>query len=90
MALYSTLAEDQETLDCFLDFQETKESPMKIQYPVTDLLVSRHDAQSESVNPLTCNSDLAEKKTPFPSSFFKYCRTLRATSRCGFLGLAMN
>ena len=44
MALYSASAEDLETVNCFLDFQDTKESPMKMLYPVTDFLVSEHEA----------------------------------------------
>ena len=40
---------------------------MKMQYLVVDL-VSRHKAQSESTKPLTCNSTVEEKKTPFPGS----------------------
>ena len=47
-ALYSASVEDLETVFCFLDFQQTREEPMRIQKPVTDLLVSGHLAQSES------------------------------------------
>ena len=46
--LYSASAEDLETIACFLDFQESIESPRNIQNPVTNLLVSRHDPQSIS------------------------------------------
>ena len=68
MALYSASAEDLDTIACFFDFQEINESPRKMQYPVIDLLVSRHDAQSASLNPLTSSSDFAKKKTHFPGS----------------------
>ena len=34
---YSVSVEDWETIDCFLLFQEIRESPKKIQNPVTDL-----------------------------------------------------
>uniref|UniRef100_A0A7N2REG5 Uncharacterized protein n=1 Tax=Quercus lobata TaxID=97700 RepID=A0A7N2REG5_QUELO len=71
MALYSASIENLEIVDCFFDFQETNESLIKMQYPVTDLLVSGKDAQFESLNPLTWNSKLAEMKTPFLGSFFK-------------------
>jgi len=37
MARYSASVDDWETIDCFLLFQEIKESPKKIQNPVTDL-----------------------------------------------------
>ena len=43
--LYSASIEDLETVHCFFDFQEIKDAPMKIQKPVTDLLVSGHVAQ---------------------------------------------
>jgi hypothetical protein len=45
---YSTYAEDWEMIVCFLDFQETKESPKKVHKPVTDFLVSGQPAQLES------------------------------------------
>ncbi|KAJ0510573.1 hypothetical protein HanIR_Chr11g0542321 [Helianthus annuus] len=48
MDLYSASADERETMLCFLLFQETREFPRKIQYPVTDLLLSTHLAQSES------------------------------------------
>ena len=37
MARYSASVDDWETIDCFLLFQEIRESPKKIQNPVTDL-----------------------------------------------------
>jgi len=37
MARYSASVDDSETIDCFLLFQEIRESPKKIQNPVTDL-----------------------------------------------------
>ena len=46
-ALYSALADDQETVCCFLDFQEINDLPRKTQQHVIDLLVSGHPAQSE-------------------------------------------
>ena len=41
--LYSAFVEDLEIMDCFFDFQDTKESPMKMLYPVIDLLVSGYE-----------------------------------------------
>ena len=64
MALYSTSAEDLETMNCFLDFHEIRESPKKIQYPVVDLLVSIQDAQFASVYAFKCKSDLDDKRIP--------------------------
>ena len=39
----------------FLDFNEINESPKKVQYLVTDLHESGHDAQSKSTKYLICN-----------------------------------
>lgn len=50
--LYSASANDLETIFCFLDFHETKESPKKIQKPIINLLVSGPDAQSTSAKAL--------------------------------------
>jgi hypothetical protein len=36
MARYSASADDREMVCCFLDFQEMRESPRKVQKPVTD------------------------------------------------------
>ena len=49
-----------------------------MQDPVTDILVSRHEAQFESTMPFTRSSALDDKNIPFPSSFFKYNRILSA------------
>ena len=89
MNLYSASIEDLVKVDCFLDFQDTKESPMKMLFPVTDLLVSGHEAQSAFAKPFKWISVLEENKSPFLGSFLKYCKTLYAASRCGLLGLDM-
>lgn len=49
---YLAFAEEQETLGCLLDFQETKEFPRNTQYLVVDLQVSRHETQLESLKVL--------------------------------------
>ena len=90
MDLYLASAKDLETVDCFLDFPDTKESPRKMVYPVTDLLVSRHAAQSASANPFKCKSVVAENISPLPGSLFKYYNTLCAASKCGLLDLDIN
>ncbi|PHT49876.1 hypothetical protein CQW23_09623 [Capsicum baccatum] len=46
--LYSTSAELRETVCCFFDFQEIKDSPNFTAKPVTDFLVFGYAAQSES------------------------------------------
>ncbi|PHU17253.1 hypothetical protein BC332_12948 [Capsicum chinense] len=48
MLLYSSSAELLDTVCYFLDFQDIKNSPKYTTYPVTDLLVFGHAAQSES------------------------------------------
>lgn len=60
MALYSASDEDLDTVGCFLDFQEMRLESRKIQYPVTDHLVSRHAAQSESLKPFKTKLEKAE------------------------------
>ena len=74
--LYSDSAEDRETVCCFFDFHEIKDSPRKTQKPVTDLLVSGHEAQFASAKAFKCNSNLLEKNKPFPGELFRYCKNL--------------
>ena len=62
--LYSASIADLEIVACFLDFQDTKEEPRKIQKPVVDLRVSRQLSQSTSAYPFILKSDVAEKKRP--------------------------
>ena len=62
--LYSISAEDLDTACCFLDFYETRESPIKTQKPVTDLLVSRKVAQSASAKAFSSTGEEEEKKIP--------------------------
>ena len=59
-ALYSASAELLEIVGCFLVHQEMRESPIKIQTPVIDLRIMRHDAQAESENPPNCKLDNGE------------------------------
>ena len=72
MALYSALAKNQETMDCFLERQERRESPKKMQKPVTDLWVSEQPAQSKSQNPLSCKELIEEKNSPYPGVPLRY------------------
>ena len=66
MALHSTSVEDLDTMDYFLDFHDTRESPKNMQYPVVDLLVSMQDAQSASVYAFKWKLDVANSKIPCP------------------------
>ena len=90
MDLYSVSDEDRDTVCCFLDFHEIKETPRKTQNPVTDLLVLGQEAQSTSAKAFKCKSNLLEKNRPCPSVPLRYCRTLLATCKCGSLGGALN
>ena len=64
MALYFASAEDLETIDCFLDFHEIRESPKKMQKLVANLLVSIEDAQFASVYLLSENMTWMTKEYP--------------------------
>ena len=88
--LYSDFVEDRDTVCCFLDFHEIKESPRKTQNPITDFLVSRQEAQSASAKAFKCKSDLLEKNRPCPGVPLRYYRTLLVACKCGSLGCAMN
>ena len=76
IALYSASAEDLETVCCFFDFQDIKESPRNTQYPVIDLLVSGQPAQSESEKDFKCKLLEEEKNSPCPGDPLIYLRTL--------------
>ena len=60
MALYFAFAENLDTVVCFFDLHDTKECPKNIQYPMVDLRVSGHPAQSKSEKALMCNSEVDE------------------------------
>ena len=64
MALYLASVEDLETIDCFLERQEMRESPRNIQNPVTDRQVSKHPAQSESQKALKLDVVWEGKNNP--------------------------
>ena len=49
IALYSASKELLEMVCCFFDFQEIRDSPGYMEKPVTNFLVSRKVAQSESL-----------------------------------------
>ena len=76
IALYSASAEDLETVCCFFDFQDIKESPRNTQYSVIGLLISRQLAQSESEKDFRCKLLEEEKNNPYPGDPLIYLRTL--------------
>ena len=63
-ALYSASADDLEMVGCFLDFQEIRESPKKMQNPVTDFLESAQVAQSASENARNWKEEDVGKSKP--------------------------
>ena len=64
MNLYSASAEDNETVACFLDFQEIGLPPMVMKYPLTDFLVVGQAAQSESQKASSLKFGLLFNKIP--------------------------
>lgn len=74
-ALYSTSANDQETIVCFLAFQEIKEPARKMQKAVIDLLESLHDSQSASKKAVSHNEEEEERKMPCPGVDLRYRRS---------------
>ncbi|CAL8988629.1 unnamed protein product [Prunus brigantina] len=71
MDLYSDSAEERDTIDCFLLFQDMGAPPRKMQNPVTDRLVVGQLAQSASQYPFNCSLPCDGNKTPWPGAFFK-------------------
>lgn len=65
-ALYSASADEREMVSCFLALKETKESPKKIQNPVTDLRESSQVLQSTSEKARNFKEEAAEKYNPCP------------------------
>ena len=63
-ALYSASTKDLLTVGCFFDFQDMRESPMKIVKPVTLRLVSMQPPQSLLEYALKCRSDEAFRNKP--------------------------
>ena len=86
IALYSASAKERATLVCFLDFQETRESPRKTQNPVTDFLESWHEAQSALENAFNCNEEEEEKNKPWPGLFLRYLSKWWVACKWGCLG----
>jgi len=50
-ALYSASEELREIVGFFFDFHDIRESPKQMEYPMTDLCVVGHVAQSKSLKP---------------------------------------
>lgn len=69
MDLYSASAEDQETVNCFFNFQDIRESPRNTQKSLMDLRVSRQDAQSEYASALVVEWTQKSKTNPVQPCF---------------------
>lgn len=78
--MYSASAELLETVLCFFDFQEIKEFPNLMQYPVTDFLESIQDAQSASQKAVTLLDDVLLINRPIPGLSLMYLTTRSAAS----------
>jgi hypothetical protein len=57
---------------------------------VVDLLVSGHDAQSESQKPLTCRDESDLKNNHFPGLVLRYLRICKPVNMCSFVGADKN
>ena len=90
MARYSALAEDLEIVVYFLAFQETKESPRKIQKHLTNFWVSSQDPQSASKNALRWREEVDEKIKPWPGLRLRYLSRWCTAWRWGVWGWATN
>src|SRR3954471_9983281 len=64
MERYSASAVDRATVVCFFVFHEIGDCPRNTQYPVTDLLVSLHRAQSASQNALNWSLLVEDNRIP--------------------------
>lgn len=65
-ARYSASQENEETPFCFLNFQAMREDQRKIQKPVTGILLSWHDTQSESLKAFSFKLESEENRRPVP------------------------
>ena len=90
MDLYSAFAEDNEMVYCFFDFQLIGLFPSRTKYPLTDLLESGQDAQSESQYALIEQSESLDRWRPRVGSCFKYLSRWNAACKCEVLGSCIN
>lgn len=80
-ARYSASEEERDTVVCFLERQEMRDAPRKMQKPVTDLRVKEQEAQSESLKALSCNGESDAKNRPYAGAFLMYLRMRIAASK---------
>ena len=90
IARYSASADDFDTVVCFLDFQEIRDSPKKTQSPVMERRESWHVPQSASEKALSCRSEVAGYRSPNPGWDLMYRSRWWAAWRWVSLGAAMN
>nr|XP_016436341.1 PREDICTED: uncharacterized protein LOC107762491 [Nicotiana tabacum] len=69
-----------EIVFCFFAFQEIRDSPSLMQYPVTDFLDIGQDAQSKSQKAFICWLLLLDIMMPIPGYFFIYLTTCSVAS----------
>jgi len=80
MLLYSASAELLDTVCCFFDFQEIRESPYFIPKPVTNFLDNKQDAQSASQYAVTFPEFLLLIRRPSAGCCLIYLITCKAAS----------
>ncbi|XP_019236486.1 PREDICTED: uncharacterized protein LOC109216760 [Nicotiana attenuata] len=90
MLRYSASALLRETVCYFLDLHEINESPSLTAYPLTDIRVIGHAAQSESQKAVSVSTFSLFNRTPIPGVPFRYLTTLKAASMCDLLGSCIN
>ena len=78
---YLALAEERETICCFLDFHEISEEPRKIQKLEIERRVSGQAAQSESAKALSLTVEEEEKNKPWPGVRLMYYKIFMAARR---------
>lgn len=63
---YSASAKERDTVGCFFDLKEIKESPMKLQKPLIDNRVWGQATQSTSEKIFSWRAEILGKKMPCP------------------------
>ena len=88
IARYSALVDDWETIDCF--FQEMRESPKKIQKPVTDLRYVGSLPWSASEYARNSKEEVDERKRLWKTVPRRYCKIRRTVVQWTVVGEATN
>ena len=90
MTRYSASVDDWETIDCFLLFQEIRESPKKIQNPVTDLRSVGSLPWSASEYARNSKEKVDESKRLWKTVLRRYHKIWRTATQWTVVGEATN